>query len=510
MQLDTDLPAGVTDGATLRAPVDAVFDFVVVGTGAAGAVAAHALACEGFSVAMVEEGAWVSAKHFGTDVHSTFQNLVRDTGMTIMKGRSFIPYLQGACVGGSTVINSAIAWRAPEDVFADWRRDFGLPFDLRDVEPHYEALEKDLSVREVDAKVMGEHNRLFIEVAKANGVDAAPMRRYDAGCEGSGRCLQGCPTGKKQSMAITYVPWALERGAQLFSSCKVLRVDVRGDRAVGVVARAKGGGAVNLRAKQGVLVAASTVQTPGILRRSGLRNRAIGKHFQCHPSLGLGGLFDRPISMDFGATQGAESIAFRKSHRTKLETIGMPPELAAARIPGLGRALTNRLEQMGHVAVWAGQVRSRAEGVVDTDMFGRDRIRFGVDEDDIRGVRRALGILGRWMFECGAKEIWPGIFGIPSVLTSIDQMSLIDEAPIDARAYGFITTHLFGAARMSANPRDSVCNEDFETREVSRLFVIDSSVFPTNLGVNPQHTIMAMSRLAAHRIAEGASRVAAA
>ena len=509
MQPDT-LPSGVTDGAAQRVPLDAVFDFVVVGTGAAGAVAAHTLATQGYSVAMVEEGAWVQATHFGTDVHSTFQNLVRDTGMTIMKGRSFIPYLQGACVGGSTVINSAIAWRAPEDVFDDWHRDFGLSLSLRDLEPHYEALEKDLSVREVDGKVMGEHNRLFLEVAKANGVHAAPMRRYDAGCEGSGRCLQGCPTGKKQSMAITYVPWALARGAQLFTSCKVLRVEVRGDRAVGIVARAKGGGQVRLRAKMGVLVAASTVQTPGILRRSGLRSSALGKHFQCHPSVGIGGLFDRPISMDFGATQGAESIAFRRSHRTKLETIGMPPELAAARIPGLGSALTNRLDQMGHVAVWAGQVRSRAEGVVDTDLFGRDRIRFSVDAEDISGSRRALAILTRWMFECGAREVWPGIFGVPSVLTSPDQARLIEEAPTEARAYGFITTHLFGAARMSANASDSVCSPDFETREVSRLFVVDSSVFPTNLGVNPQHTIMALSRLAAHQIAEGARHVAAA
>jgi len=33
------------------------------------------------------------------------------------------------------------------------------------------------------------------------------------------------------------------------------------------------------------------------------------------------------------------------------------------------------------------------------------------------------------------------------------------------------------------------------------LYVVDSSVFPTNLGVNPQHTIMAMARLASQRLA---------
>jgi len=45
----------VVDGDTLRRDFADDFDFVVVGTGAAGAVAAHALAERGFSVGLVEE-----------------------------------------------------------------------------------------------------------------------------------------------------------------------------------------------------------------------------------------------------------------------------------------------------------------------------------------------------------------------------------------------------------------------------------------------------------------------
>jgi choline dehydrogenase-like flavoprotein len=39
---------------------------------------------------------------------------------------------------------------------------------------------------------------------------------------------------------------------------------------------------------------------------------------------------------------------------------------------------------------------------------------------------------------------------------------------------------------------------------------VDSSIFPTNLGVNPQHSIMALARLAASRVAASARREAAA
>ena len=85
-------------------------------------------------------------------------------------------------------------------------------------------------------------------------------------------------------------------------------------------------------------------------------------------------------------------------------------------------------------------------------------------------------------------------------------MRLIEEAPVDSRLWSFITTHLFGAARMGVDPRTSVVGPDFQTHEASGLYVVDSSVFPTNLGVNPQHSIMGMSRLAATRIARGRGR----
>src|SRR5207248_2371174 len=124
------------------------------------------------------------------------------------------------------------------------------------------------------------------------------------------------------------------------------------------------GRAVRLRARRGVFVAASTVQTPNVLRRSGLRAAAIGQHFQAHPGLALAGRMDRPVTMNFGATQGAESVHYRATERFKLETISMPPELALARIPGVGGELGPRLAAFDHVVLWAAQVRAEAEGSV--------------------------------------------------------------------------------------------------------------------------------------------------
>ena len=60
---------------------------------------------------------------------------------------------------------------------------------------------------------------------------------------------------------------------------------------------------------------------------------------------------------------------------------------------------------------------------------------------------------------------------------------------------------LFGTARMSSRPEAGVVGPDFCVRGTDNLYVVDSSVFPTNLGVNPQLSIMAMARLAVERLA---------
>jgi choline dehydrogenase-like flavoprotein len=502
---DEDLPEGaVVDGERpiSRSDADAAFDVVVVGSGAAGSVAAHALALAGLEVAIVEEGPWLKTRDIREDVHETFARVMRQRGMQVLQGRAFMPMLQGRCVGGSTLVNSAIAWRTPEDVFAEWSASFGLEITARELEPHYEVLERDLSVRRVTQEALGENNRLFLETARRQGFDALPMRRYERGCKGSAMCITACPSAAKQGMSVTYVPWALRLGrTRIFTSCRVERVAMAGARVDAVLAQSAGGQRLRLRARHAVVVAASAVQTPNLLRRTGVRARALGRHFQAHPALAVAGLFDRPIRMGSGATQGAECMQFAKE-RVKLETISLPPDLAAARVPGVGRELAERLAQLSHVAMWAAEIRAEAEGVVREGWGGVDRVRYTMTTEDLRRTRRAVVLIARMLFDSGAREVWPGVYGVPAVLRTVDEVKLLEEAPLEPRSYGCIATHLFGAARMGPDPAASVVDRSFAVHGTTGLYVVDSSVFPTNLGVNPQHTIMAVSRVAAHRLAE--------
>jgi len=498
----------IFDGEKERRAFDETFDYVIVGSGAAGATAARVLADTGARIAIVEEGPAVATAEFDDRVFPAFRRMFRGMGAQVARGRAFIPVLQGSCLGGTTVVNSGIIWRIPADVWEPWKTEYGLgdALSLDALHQHWDQIERELSVRPVAPEIWGENNRLM-EVAKNRlGVAAAPMRRNEIGCRGSARCSTGCPHGAKQSMLVTYLPYASERGAMLFTSARVDRVILRGDRAVGVTGHfhvpqfKRDVAPFTLRARKGVLVAASAIQTPGLLARSGVRSLHLGEHFQGHPAVSLAGVFDRKVNMWFGATQGYEADHHREDGRYKIETISLPPEMVFARLPGVGRAWVENIARSAHIAMWAVALRAYAQGSVREGFFGTD-IRFELAPQDMINLREGLRFTAELLFAAGAREVITGIHGMPERLTGPDQARLLETGPDDPACYSFALTHLFGTARMSVRPGDGVVGTDFAVHGTRSLYVIDSSIFPTNLGVNPQLAIMGVAMHAAKKIA---------
>ncbi|MBK8657717.1 MAG: GMC family oxidoreductase [Bacteroidetes bacterium] len=94
-------------------------DFVIVGSGPAGATCARWLSAAGKSVIIVEEGA-PPQPVIGEDALKTMTSLYRDAGAAASIGADPVPLLQGKCVGGGSYINCAIQIRFPEWVWHDW------------------------------------------------------------------------------------------------------------------------------------------------------------------------------------------------------------------------------------------------------------------------------------------------------------------------------------------------------------------------------------------------------
>ncbi|MFN8106029.1 MAG: GMC family oxidoreductase [Acidimicrobiia bacterium] len=483
-------------------------DFVVVGTGAAGSTAAWVLAEAGHDVLMVEEGPPVAKEDFGDPTFPALATMYRGGGVEAFTGRSMITTLQGRVVGGSTVVNSAIAWRVPESSYDRWAFDPAIraAFPLEELHRHWDALDEVMSVTPTGADIAGRGNTLAAIGAEAMGWSGKPMNRFTRGCKGSGHCQQGCPNDAKMSTAMTLIPMAQQRGARVLASCRVNKVvlDDSG-RATGVEARMidpvrrRRGPSVNLRARKGVVLAPACLQLPGLLRASGYRHAELGHHFQCHPGASLMPFFDEEVRYWDGATQGWETDEFFEEGM-KFEVVNVPVEVNVGRLPGVGRDLARVIRDLRYAGSWALLVRMEAEGRVGGRPGGSTRVSYTPTRYDMERLRRGLHRFAQIAFAAGARRISTGIYGLPPFLEP-GQADLILDASLDPRCYTMVATHLFGTARAAGNEKDGVCSPELRPWGTESLWVVDSSVFPKNLGVNPQHMIQAVARHAAERIA---------
>ena len=228
----------------------------------------------------------------------------------------------------------------------------------------------------------------------------------------------------------------------------------------------------------------------------------LGEGFQCHPGVSVTGRFPDPVRLWTGATQGHEVIGLRREG-LKFEALGYDMALVATRVKGFGRALSRGVEELAYLAQWGAAIRAVARGRV-TLRLGQPVVGFSLGPFDLFRVRRGLRVLAEMMLAAGARHVDLGVHGFPGRITDPSQLAdLEEEGPTDPGAYTMAATHLFGTCRMGSDPRRAVVRPDFRHHGVDRLYVADSSVFPSNTGVNPQTSIIAMATLCGRRVLEG-------
>jgi choline dehydrogenase-like flavoprotein len=480
-------------------------DVVVIGTGAGGAVVGTELVEAGRDVLFLEEGGYHPTSSFNPYVTDSLPRLFRDAGGTIIIGRPPIPYAEGRCVGGGTVVNGGMAWRPPEAVLARWERMTEQP-DLGPsaMEPLFDRVEARVHAKPQHPASVGEDSRILEEGARRLGWRYEHNRRAQDRCVGSNQCVTGCPTGAKQSTLLSYMPHALSRGARCLTEVRAKRLWIENGRCVGVR-----GKAVNPRTREqdidirvrakAVVVACGAVQTPFLLlgHRLGRPSRQLGKNFLCHPNAKVVGIYPRDIYAWQGVSQAGQIREFRDEGILMAEN-AVPPGTAAAQIPYLGEEALELMKRYNAMAMTGVLVEDSHSGTV-TRSFGAPLARYSINKYDhdrfLRGVRH----LATLHFEMGAEQvILP--FSNLHVAKSVDDLALIPSTQRSRSTIELFTVHMMGSCRMGSSPRDSVVSLDGELWDLPGCYVADASLFPTAVGVNPQITIMALATRVAQRL----------
>lgn len=508
----------VTQARDLRTSEDIFLDVdvVVVGSGTGGAVIAHELAAAGKSVVILEAGRYIPSSQFTEDMAWALENLYKDVG-TQTNTIGDMVVLEGHCVGGSSVISAAIAARVPEFVLKSWAKDHDLPGFLPDTfNKYYEKVEKRLHVHLNEPHEINDTANTIIRGCESLGWSWRPQSRNVKQCALTGHCLAGCPSDRKTSMQVSYLPWAIAAGARLYADTYVEEITIKNGRAVGVRGRILDPDnqdvICNISVKaQLVISSAGAIQTPLLLQRSGLpnQNNQLGRNLALHPVVVVLGKFPVPVYGFRGAFSGMHIDHFLSEEADKMlmdSGLAAPVQLMAQNELSIGVDHIRFIEEFKYLSGLNVLVPDNNHGFVHWSgptRGGSRRIEWNMTKDEFEQFKLGLKRAGRIFFAAGAERVYfPTYQRIQA--TSLEELDQVVDS-IEYGSLGIFSMRLLslnaqGSCRMGGDRSKAVVDPFGESYEIGGLFVSDASLLPSNAIQHPMLTVAALSHYIADNI----------
>jgi cholesterol oxidase len=533
------------------------YDVVVVGSGFGGAVTACRLAEAGRSVAVLERGRrWDRAefpRSIGQVADEAFWEEGRSHGFLEYAAFKKVDVIQGAGVGGGSLHYFNVNIPAAPRIFRDPRWPAAVTRTVLD--PYYATALEMLESRPLQPppgrERLPERSVAFLGAARAAGFDAEPVaiavHATEARvhpitglpqnpCTYCGNCLYGCDIGAKNTLDTNYLALAERRhGAGIYP---LHAVD-------SITPTAGGGFDVHFRqldadpARPGVpgsvhgtrvVVSAGALGSTALLLscRDQVRTlphlpASLGQRFSLNGEFLFSyahGIMSR-ADPGLGPPITARATVETPEHLITVEDLGLPDSflwyLEGALPAPLGRLRGAARLAAGYVrrTVGAGSRTSPVSLQLDAVLRGGRTthalpfLGMGTDSSDGQVTLTGDNLDIAWSVARNRRlyrEMTKVMTGISEAAGGRLATSLLYRWPMRK----ILTAHPLGGCAMGDDPATSVVNDLGEVWSYPGLYVIDGSMIPTALAVNPSLTIAALAERAARAMVTGQTAAAAA
>lgn len=449
------------------------YEYIIIGTGPGGSVAAYNLHKAGADVVLIEAGKFFRKDTFPRNEADVAAQLYWGGGIEFDKNAR-MAFLRARVVGGTSIVNQALLDRFDDIAFADWKAQSGVEFfNNKDMESAYDKVSNFLKIYEFKRSEFNTNAKLFTDACDKLGYKWSLLHRGQSDCgleKGNDciACLGGCHRDSKQSSMATYIQTGEKEGLKVIDETEISHFEEHEDGVT--VYGATRGTKVKFKAKN-IILAGGSFGTTKMLFQSGYKTKLpnLGKNFATHPQFMNFGIFDEEVNSHKGyfQTVASKDPNFRKAG-FKLECVFAGPVSLAMLFKQFGNDLHHIMKDYRKLTCVEIAVRDENTGEIMVNNKGRLVLQKEMTDQDKKRRDAGMEVVFNIMNTAGAKQVF--------------------QAPM------YFGLHLMGGAGMGVDGRNSVVGPDFILHGSKRVYVCDSSLFPNAPGINPSLTIFALSQ----------------
>jgi cholesterol oxidase len=517
--------------------IDKKFDYIVIGSGFGGSVSAMRLAEKGYSVLVIEKG-----KRWQTnDFPKTNWNIRKYLWLPLLKCFGFqkltffkeVFILSGVGVGGGSLVYANTHMMPKENFYTnpiwshlkDWKTTLSPYFEkakfMLGSEKYSKEYDEDRVLKSV-AEDMGRGNSYgrvdYVGVYQGDSrkekdpyfKGLGPMRK---GCTECAGCMVGCRYNAKNTLDKNYL-WFAENmfGATILAETLVTKIENKNSE-------------YHIHTQQSTswfgkhkqtFIAGGLIVSGGVL---GTMNLLLRQKYVYKTLPGLSDTLGENILTNSEMLSGVVAADRKLNHGVAISSIFDPDEdthIELCKFPDGSGAMV-RLASMaaGNGTPVVRTLKMVGNMITQPWSFIRSLFNFKLAETSI------IFLIMQSLPNAMQMKLRKGIFGTRLIMKNDSGQKVPSFIPIGQEAlyryaekvkgvphnavteimFGLASTaHILGGCPMGKTKNEGVVDENFKVHGYSNFYILDGSIMPCNLGVNPSLTITTLSEYAMDRI----------
>lgn len=461
-----------------------IYDYIILGGGPGGVVAAKSLADKNHRVLLLEAGRkapdQISSQE--TNRYSILHHY-KNAGVNPIFGKRMFNLGEGVGLGGGALINGGLIWRTPDFILQEWDEKYLMERSYTRLNRYFEQIENILRVKKENEPAEGYDvdSVLMDRAAQKMNLKSVLVPKSVNGCQKNNQCPSLCP-GNAKTYLSTYIDQILSKGGRILAEHSASRIRKQSDH--WIVETDCG----DFQTKK-IVMSMGTTSTAHFLMKNGIIPSNQEINFQCHLNLKCIATFKEKIHASKGTMFTHQVQEYEREGIYLMPSNYSSPYLSTI-TAGFDSELRSEIEQtFDHHSIFIAQVRPKGIGRV-RNVLGQRILTYELLEVDFEKMKKGLIYLCEVLFEAGAVHVYLPI-GTGIKIHSMDGIRNLSLT--DMKRFDVLSVHSMASLPMRNQRAGGLVDEQGRLIFQPDIHISDGSILPSNMGESPQGTIMAFA-----------------